>query len=365
MSSFAVIMLSRQPRRPSSQTAWVRRTAAAVEWLKTEDCGLISSIGMQTWELPTALASIHRLPLRVYLPGISPADFRAQCEITVHDFDLDPHLVEFIPVHVPASAGRKKAFMAARDEAVVQNADILIPVSLRGGGTMDRVLTTIEQAAKRVVSDFRIEYSERNEPLKTSFDNKPVNPELEQVADRYVTHWTRAANGPWPSERSIDFYRTILESETWPHTGFDTLSNILTSRVLEASARHMPHKTKTVSFSSLTPTEAIPLMRWRARYGEMSFEPYGIGIHKTYAQAAGILPVDYVEQSENSTDSPIWLRQSVGTKTDWRAEQEFRCPGNLNLAQFPVEAIVVFCKTKYEAVLLRSMFPYRVISFLE
>ncbi len=364
LSSFAVILLSRQPRRPSGQIAWVRQTVAAIKWLQSNNIGLISSIGMQTWELSAALASMHKLPLRLFLPGVSPADFSAECEAAVSDYDLDPNLVEFIPVHVSSSAGSKKAFMAARDETVVQAADILIPVSLRSGGTMDGILESAGLADKRIVPDFRIEHSERNEPLKTTLEGKDLNPELEQVADKYVIHWTRGANGPWPSEKPIDFYRTILESETWPHTGFDTLVNIMENRLLLASSRHMPSNVETVSLSSLSPTEAIPLMRWRARYGEMSFEPYGIGVQKTYAQTAGILPVSYIEQDADTADSPLWLRQSVGAKTDWRTEQEYRCLGSLNLAQFPVEAMVIFCRTEHEAAILRGRFPYRVVSFL-
>ncbi len=103
-------------------------------------------------------------------------------------------------------------------------------------------------------------------------------------------------------------------------------------------------------------------MKWRARYAEMSFEPYGVGIRKEKASKLGIRPVIYYEGAKPAEfASTPWLCQSVGTKTDWRQEAEYRHHGDLTLDISPQD-IVLFCKTAKEANQLKLEFGIPAIN---
>jgi hypothetical protein len=128
----------------------------------------------------------------------------------------------------------------------------------------------------------------------------------------------------------------------------------------------MPEQTATVSFTGLSPIEALPLMRWRARYRRMSFEPYGIGIDRSIAVEHGIDEVQYHGLCEYpASDVPRrWLLQSVGREGDWRQEREYRHLGDFDLHRVPREGVVLFCHHADEVDLLKRETELRVIPFL-
>ena len=107
-------------------------------------------------------------------------------------------------------------------------------------------------------------------------------------------------------------------------------------------------------------------MRWRARYRQMSFEPYGVGIRREIALSAGIESVQYVDRlsASSAPDDKGWLRQSRGQKSDWRQEKEYRYRGDFALRQIKPEGLVLFCRTNDEAERLRQSFGLKVIPFV-
>ena len=135
---------------------------------------------------------------------------------------------------------------------------------------------------------------------------------------------------------------------------------------ITASSRHMPGNEMTVSFSALSPVDLIPLMRWRARYSQMSFEPYGVGIDIAWAINNGVCQVQYSLKTGNRTqeESPRWLQQSIGRITDWRSEKEFRFKGDFSLVDVPTDKMILFCHRSNEEAILQSEFGIRTIAFL-
>jgi len=362
MNKFAALLLSRQALRPDGSAPWIRACAEAVAWLQSEHYGIVSSTGMQTWELVTALASRHKMPLRLMVPvGSEREMIIARAAYTLH-FALERDLVEFLPVTV---GDDRTLLMAKRDAAVVESADLLVPISLRPDGGMTELVKAAEGVGRPVERRFAVPYNPEHEPLKLELDRSALNEELEKFDEAYLIHWTRAANHAWPDERLIHYYCDIVNSRAWPHSGFDTLKRIIDTGRLIASARHMPARIATVSFSALRPAEALPLMKWRARYSQMTFEPYGIGLRSDLAYRMGIQAVHYYDsQSAPPTDTDkVWLWQSRGTVGDWTAEREYRCRGDLVLRAIPDDSLILFCRTAAEAEELRRRYPYRAISF--
>ncbi len=366
MSKFAAVLLSRQPLRPSGKSAWVRGAVAALTWLRKQGYGLVGSSGMQTWELVTALAVLEQCPLKLVVPAVSMSQFFSRRDALKRQFALDSHLTEFVPVVLSGRESSGTALMSARDRSVVELADLLVPVSVRGEGNMASLIADAEASGMIVNRDFVVPYEDRQEPLALVISPDSLNPEIEDLEADYITHWTRATNDRWPDERIIDLYRAVVTAASWPRSGFDTLSHIVHSQRLMASSRNMPGKEPVVSFSSLPPREVAPLMRWRARYGRMSFEPYGLGIEKQIALEKGIHPVAYYGKGDEVKLPPdlMWLSQSEGKISDWRTEKEYRHRGNFYMDGIPREAVVLFCHTADEAELLHRRFGYRVIPFL-
>jgi hypothetical protein len=338
----------------------VRRSRDAILWLKEHRIGLISSVGMQTWELLTALASDHHLPLRLYLPDATNETFAAVYDRLCDDYQIDPERVEIVPV--PRVAGElKEDVLRKRDRLAVEAADLLLPISIRKGGGMTELLVRAEQNGDRTDRRFQVKSAVRSKVLKLEVDKRWLCPDPELFENRYLIHWTRGVSHAWPNEKPIDFYRAVVLSEVWPRSGLATLERIVQSGTILASRRHMPGKAQTVSFSALAPIDFVPLMRWRARYAEMSFEPYGVGIKKSAADQAGVRKVRYYRRpGSTARTAERWLTQSTGKSTTWQIEQEYRHLGDMALGRIEPADICLFCRIESEAVELRRRYPYAV-----
>ncbi len=370
MEKYVGILLSRQPLRPCGNTAWVDRTVAALRWVKQLRMGVFSSIGMQTWELITAVSSDLGLPIKLVLPVASGSEFDKLGEQTLHEYNLDPTCTKFMPVSGDSTDSQRNDLMKRRDDDVFNAADLLLPISVSPKGSMSRRLDAAESEDRAIETHFRVPHRKRSEPIKVDIDPDRLRDEITEQGDDYLIHWTRGVSHPWPDERMIDYYRAIVRSDHWPRSGLVTMLRILDSRNILASSRHMPGKAMTVSFSALRPSDVIPFMRWRARFGEMSFEPYGIGLTREVAEQSGVLPVSYYDLDDKKsvpseeTDN-YWLTQSRGKITDWQMEREHRHLGDFSFKRIRPEAIVLFCRSSAEADRLRSRYPYRVISLMK
>jgi hypothetical protein len=329
---------------------WVAAVTQAAVWAAGEGLTVVSSIGMATWDLITVAAS--RAGGRVHL--VLPATAPEQPQI-LHEYGLDPERTTF--AYLPGSGDRHRD-MAARDEAVVAAAETLAPICLRPAGSMARL---VELAAKPVVRTFEIAYSRRAMPLKYQLDRNTFGATEAAGHTKMIVHWTRTANGPWPTERMRDYCDAVLESDEYARSAFATLRNILASNRIAASPRHMPDNAPCVSFTAKPPGEFAELMRWRARYREMSFEPYGIGIAAETALALGIRPVDYA----GNPATPAWLRQTPGTITDWRNECEWRHLGRVDLSTVPRDQLRCYCWGRSEAGELAEQSGVRVVTLGE
>ncbi|NOY88106.1 MAG: hypothetical protein GXO93_01795 [FCB group bacterium] len=231
---------------------------------------------------------------------------------------------------------------------------------------MEIFIKQYENGSEKIITAFLTPHQKRQKPLAYTINPDKINPQLINREKEYLIHWTRSFKSAWPTEKLIDFYRAICASVTYPRTAFRTLQNIITTGIIKATSKNMPHNTKTVSFSSLPPMDMVPLFKWRSRYKQMSFEPYGIGIEKTFALSLNILPVAYYDKNipnDNDKEIPPWLTQSQGIKTNWEKEREYRHRNDLPLTKIPANKMCLFCRTETEAKQITNKYGMRTIPF--
>ncbi len=358
--NYAAILLSRQPLRPCRLTPWVQAATRAVCWLKETKAVLYTSVGIQTYELLVFLALKEKIRQKVVLPAVAGASSDRLRKQVQEQFQTDDQLVTFI-----SAIGRydevPEKLPVMRDRYIISRAGTLFPIAVREGGNMDKLIVQREAKGVRINRQFQTVYQKRRIPMAYHLDEKALLPKIPEFDESYLIHWTRACNGPWPAEKRIDYYKAISQADVYPRNAFDTLKNILRQKLIYGSSKHKAGKIASVSFSSLTPRDILPLMRWRSRYKQMYFEPYGIGVKKGDGIGCGIRPVYYYRGKTAPTNIEPWLLQSMGRKGDWFKEQEFRFQGHFDISGFPLEKMICFCHTHAEAAYIQNKFQIKAI----
>ncbi len=353
MGLCGAVLLSRQGLRPHGGLGWVRKTVEAVEWLKEHDITLVASVGTPAWELIAAAGSIKGCRTKLVIPVAMDEDFDEQVAHWERELNLNDVMTEFIECPPPSAKGDKAAHMHARDQMVCNLSDLLLPVSVRPNGSLEKLLQAQEKASKQIDDDFLEVYQPSADKFAYTMDPSDISEDIKSIGSDFVIHWTRTSNGAWPTERLIDYYHDLIESKRYPRSAFDGLMNIVSLGRIVASSKHIRDKAATVAFSRQSPVEMIPLMRWRARYRQMSFEPYGIAIPAELAERLEIRRVKYIDSTgdpERKKENIVrWLTQTSGKRSDWTIEKEYRHLGDFSLDRVPPDKLMLICRTKAEA----------------
>lgn len=355
--SLATLLISQQSLYPHAGCAWVQSARVAVRWCRDNNHTVVTSVGVPTRNLVTALCAIENTSCELVLPASRKFD----TEKTFLDYGLSRQVAHITYAESPL-ADAKETELHGIDDLILEKAEIALVVSLRNRGYMAKCLESAEQRGKTIVRDFETPYESTSSPAGYSISPASLSDDIRQFNEPLLIHWTRTSSGPWPHESSIDYYRVVVASPKYPRTAFDTLRRILSTRTIYASSRHIAAKEAVVSFSSLPPAEVVPLMRWRARYRQMSFEPYGIGIRNSVGADLGILPVRY-GMTARSDSNDVWLTQSIGAKTDWRTECEHRHRGDMNLQSIDNPRLFAFTRTEDESRIVSDRFGVQSIWF--
>jgi len=361
--STAVILNSRQGLRPCGSEPWIRSTVRAVQYASQQSLTLSVSVGTKPWELALFLAGCDRIPIKLYYPaGFDDSSLQN----LIQQYKITDSGIDFIPVESGKSGEKSREFQKNRDQAIINDADILIPVSIKTGGNLDRLLIDSVKNGKSNVGDFRVPYLSSKADAKIEIARNRINPVLDSIFDNHLIHWTRTSNYRWPDETAADYYCDIvLSGNKYPRSALETLCNILSKKWLYASSRHYRKGYSAVAFSEMKPSQAALLMKWRARYREMTFEPYGIAIPIDIAEKTGLRRVIYGEAEVyhllKPSDRPYF--QTVGQKGFWLPEREWRCLGDLDLSSIPETKLAAIVMENSEIEKLSAVFPGPVYSF--
>jgi hypothetical protein len=360
-----VLLNSRQSKRPCRRDAWVAGTAKAVESLVGQGFTFITSVGLNTWELVIHLVNTSGGRQIIILPSGTESESRQSSDSVITDFQLDRTRCAFCTLPAKSRAGlRDKSFWKERDLRAVGLADVIVPISLRNGGSLEQLVAASLETGKQVIDDFRTDYRAADDQVRYRLRNAIINPVFHQDNWNYLTHWTRSSHSPYPTETHAACYHDILMSDSYPRSAFNTLARIVTDRTILSSPRFIRGGYSTVSFTALNPIEAIGLMRWRRRYVYYSFEPYGVAIDTDFARAVGLRPVIYGDDDlfeQLRDDEKPFYQKSGSAVADWLPEAEWRHVGDLSLTQFPNDKVHLITYTESEAASLRQMTEYEVI----
>lgn len=356
----AAVLISRQPMQPNASTSWVRATQQAVRWLGERGYTVLTSEGIQTFEMVLYWCIKYRVNQIIVICAPDMHHFILRYLWIKSQFDCYICNSIFIPL---INESRKK-LLSLRDR-FMENADLLLPVSIRSGGEMAKLLESCKGKNPIVDRRFQIPYEHRSSQLKYVIRREGISESVKSIKGEYVIHWTRSSSYAWPTERLQSYYAAVSVCNVYPRNAFLTLQNIISTKTIKASSRHMAHNVKVVSFTGHSPLEFSSLMRWRLRYNEMSFEPYGIGIEKSVAFKYGIRPVKYQKNYRKGTDGERWLKQTYGKSTWWPDEDEYRYPGDLDLSLFSSGQLICFCLAEKEARLIERKFGIRAVAFYE
>ncbi len=354
------ILNSRQGLYPCRSHIWIQNTQEALESTQNSHPIILSSVGMSTWYILTIATSQLQLPLKLYLQKTDKISEEQLITKTIRDYNLNPKLVTFQFIDKNSSI----EFQTRRDKLITSSADIIFPISVRENGNLTKL---ISQHSDKINTSFQIPYKSRKEKIAYTLEQSNIRNEMYNITDSYIIHWTKAHHHKWYHERQFDYYTDILNSDSYLRTAINSLHNIIEKQNIFATPNHMPQEIPTVSFSSLSPIEMLPLFKWRSRYREMSFEPYGIGIKRSVALKNNIREVFYYDKKEKHAFSQedIWLTQSKGIQTNWEAEKEYRHLGNFNFTAIAKEDILLFTRYKKETDQLQKLTGYKSISFLD
>ena len=173
----------------------------------------------------------------------------------------------------------------------------------------------------------------------------------------FLTHCTRGNSGPLPNETEEQFRDRAWSAGVIPlcHP-LSTLQRILNDARIKGNARLTRTEAACVSFSEVPLAELLSRRQFRSHLGRWDWEPYGILVRRDALKHLGAQAVVYGDEAAytqlSDEDKPYF--QPHGTKNsrsnqDWTSEREWRLLGDLNLADLPLDSILVFVATKTEA----------------
>ncbi len=321
-----LILNSAQGKYPVAVDPWVVKTTEAVSVLASDGHTIIAGTQPIMWDFCAWRAAVEdaRTCFLMFSDQYETAspDFGAVFD----EYGFTPERTECIAVPGIGDRPVKEAW-PLRDRYAIEMADVVFPVSIRRNGKLYELLQQLPQ--KRICRDFMIDWEVSRHVPVYDFEGLDVNP---LPSGEWVIHWTRASQGPWPDEPWREFFTDFFaRPKQYVRTAVDTLTRIVADRVILGTSAHMPGSVRAVSCSSLSPDEAIGLMRWRKRYVRYSFEPFGIAIRKTAFEKLGGREVVYCGKEMAPEDADPLFFQSPGEIGDWEKEHEWRLKGDLRL----------------------------------
>lgn len=329
MERKTLLLNSAHSKYPCGVDGWIQATRGAVEVLAAEDATFICGTTPLSWDIGAYLAGRSGGRAILLVPGAAGREGYARYERLLEWLDLTHSRTS--PLFFPVEAGvRGKQRWQVRDCAALAAAETVCPVSIRPGGRLDALIGGLSAGAA-IDRRFAVAWQPGGSHPRYNLAELRLAP---FPGGDWIVHWTRASQGPWPGERSCDFFRDMLAFPgRYVRNAAATLIRMLRENLIRGSAFRLRGGGTAVSFTALQMSAAVSLMRWRRRFVRYTFEPYGIAIRRDRAIEHGARPVLYAETVESAGEDRMFV-QTTGNRGDWAREQEWRAPGDFPLGGF-------------------------------
>ncbi len=338
-------MNSRQCRIVLGDDLWVQNTLKAVHYAIDMGWEIVTSIGLKNHELVLwAVAEFGGRAMVIVPRSAEPSHI-------VQEFEMEPRSVELQVV-----SGKGRSWWRARDRAIFEAADVLIPVSVRENGNFDGLLKEFS-AAKPVIDRFRVDYN----PDCSGRFKKPVAESIVNPPNwNHLVHWVHTTFEPLPHETKRDFFKKIVNSgHGYPYSAFSNLKSILNNGMIYGSPSFRSG-VRGVSFTSLPPSQSAQFMKWRPSKTRYYWEPYGVAIRTDVAIELGIQQVIYGDENDfkKLKDELKPYFQPYGRENRWVMEHEYRFIGDFSLRKVPTDALLILVNDEDEALEVETLYGF-------
>ncbi len=257
-----------------------------------------------------------------------------------------------------------------RDRLAVRNADLVVVLATRNGSRtrslVDNLLdpsqthrpelwfsSTRSLVADEIAATWKHLGARPFDPQPTGSVTPPATTATNRLrlasqheihAVDWLVHCTRECSGPWPGQDHNDYLDDlILDRPSGDHSVQNTLRRILSERRLRAVSRPVRGAAAAVSFTACPLQQLASRRTFRAHRGRWDFEPYGLAISRDWLLAQGARPVVYRDHSDLMGNDPFEqpARSQGSGRYDWRTEQEWRHPGDIDLGSLPADSALV------------------------
>lgn len=346
-----LILNSSQSKHPIGNSRWIKSTLRAVDVSVQGGYEIVASIGLPCWEVTLWRSAVQGARIHLVCPLPPGIERNAWMDSITASFALPRDRTRW---HWVAASGRsRKSGWAARDEMALALADEVLPVSVRPHG---RLATLLRTCPAKIVSDHVVAFERANRSPRWERRLPAQVPDLWPSGS--LVHLTRGSDGPWPGEPSWKYYEDVVSSgESDARSAYETLRRIVDEGVIRGTSFRARGGEARVCFSACTASEALGLVRYRARYGRYAFEPYGVVLSPRIAERIG-MPVSY-----GSLERGDWLGQGEGEGGHWRREREWRVMGDVDLGVLDPGEVRLVTATQEEARRLGARSRYAVMSF--
>ncbi len=371
------IINSRQALRPTGASGWLQATSDAIRTLATDsNCVFIASLDEMTYEMTLYQLAQAGVTIEIILTKNQmkkcAEDEESLNRYLASEFKLQTKRTRILIIEDDET--QKSNSSHIRDKAILQRADMIIPISIRSKGFWEAELSGAAHRSTKVDQRFRVPYKKIQTTIKQNYENHQIDLDTAAYLENYLIHWTRTSNHPWPSEKRWEFYRDLSNAQTsYPRSAFFTLQRILSEKRIRGSARHMPNSTAMVSLTAASLFESVSLMKYRARYREMTIEPFAIAIPHEFAVSVGARRIKYCSTTEMksfSREEKLFTHSNGRTKLSdsekskvaaWEKEQEWRVLGDIDLKSVWSE-IVVLTESQTQADEIEKVFGLKTLT---
>jgi hypothetical protein len=216
-------------------------------------------------------------------------------------------------------------------------------------------------AVRRVASRVS-DWNSRNRPA-------PIQTEVGADRESFLIHCTRAPQGRWTRESEDAYYdELLLGGGVEPRTALGSLCRMLRMRQIMATTNAKRGQSPSVSFTAATLGELKRMRVFRPHRHRWDFEPFGIGIRRSWLESRGARPVNYGDEAVwdrlSDAERPFFQYQTtqLGNRPiDWPVEAEWRHLEDVYRAEVPGGDAFVFVPSMKDAEVVARISRWPVV----